>query len=535
MALLPGERDRLRRLLQAWLDAGERGRQDFAVLEIESPLTLQFAGFALRFRQDRVDRLADGSVAIIDYKTGTTVALGKWFDARPQAPQLGVYLLARRAAYPEQAVGAVAYARGWHRTRWAGSGSPPMPTGCRRCRRRRARPWGALADWAAVAAAGRRASARWRRRSPPVWPWSGRATPAAPAGGADCSRCAGSTASMRMRWARQAMSAEAPADPRRLAEEDDRARAQALDVNRSFLVQAPAGSGKTELLIQRYLALLANVDRPEAIVAMTFTRKAAGEMRERILLALRDAAAGVPVEGTHFRRTRELAQQALAQDARQQWQLTAHPARLTIVTIDAYCAGLAGQAPLTAKLGGFPRYVDRPEALYRQAAHEALADAPAADPHWRALLAHLDNDAARLVISLRGCSPSASSGCRCCCRAPTRRGPRWKRRSRRRSRASLPSRRPPVRRRGSPDWCRSSVVRPTTWATTRVRQRCGAARRPAAGPLRWPLRSATGRRSPTGCWSGNTRAFAWRSTSGAGFRHRDAGRVPRIARRRRRR
>ncbi|MBK7590133.1 MAG: UvrD-helicase domain-containing protein [Betaproteobacteria bacterium] len=198
------------------------------------------------------------------------------------------------------------------------------------------------------------------------------------------------------------MSAEAPADPRRLAEEDDRARAQALDVTRSFLVQAPAGSGKTELLIQRYLALLANVDRPEAIVAMTFTRKAAGEMRERILLALRDAAAGVPVEGTHFRRTRELAQQALAQDARQQWQLTAHPARLTIVTIDAYCAGLAGQAPLTAKLGGFPRYVDRPEALYRQAAHEALADAPAADPHWRALLAHLDNDAARLVDLVAG-------------------------------------------------------------------------------------------------------------------------------------
>ena len=151
-ALLPGERDRLRRLLQAWLDAGERGRQDFAVLEIESPLTLQFAGFALRFRQDRVDRLADGSVAIIDYKTGTTVALGKWFDARPQAPQLGVYLLARRAAYPEQAVGAVAYARlapdalGWVGIAADADRLPPLSTAASATR-------GALADWAAVAAA----------------------------------------------------------------------------------------------------------------------------------------------------------------------------------------------------------------------------------------------------------------------------------------------------------------------------------------------------------------------------------------------
>jgi hypothetical protein len=330
------------------------------------------------------------------------------------------------------------------------------------------------------------------------------------------------------------MSAEAPADPRRLAEEDDRARAQALDVNRSFLVQAPAGSGKTELLIQRYLALLANVDRPEAIVAMTFTRKAAGEMRERILLALRDAAAGVPVEGTHFRRTRELAQQALAQDARQQWQLTAHPARLTIVTIDAYCAGLAGQAPLTAKLGGFPRYVDRPEALYRQAAHEALADAPAADPHWRGC--------SRTSTTMRrgwsiSCGPARQreQWLPLLLQAPTRRGPRWKRRSRRRSRGSLPSRRPPVRRRGSPGWCRCSAGRPTTSATTRVRRRCGGSRPPAAGRPRWPRRSATGRRSRTGCWSGKVPAFAWRSTSGAGFRRRDGERAPRIGRRRRRR
>jgi ATP-dependent exoDNAse (exonuclease V) beta subunit len=69
---------------------------------------------------------------------------------------------------------------------------------------------------------------------------------------------------------------------------DDAARAAALEIGRHALLQAPAGSGKTTVLAQRFLRALSAVAEPEEVLAITFTRKAAAEMRERVLLALED-------------------------------------------------------------------------------------------------------------------------------------------------------------------------------------------------------------------------------------------------------
>jgi ATP-dependent exoDNAse (exonuclease V) beta subunit len=181
---------------------------------------------------------------------------------------------------------------------------------------------------------------------------------------------------------------------------DKEARAAALDPTRSFIVQAPAGSGKTELLIQRYLRLLATVERPEEVVAMTFTRKAAGEMKERVLKAL--AGAKLPAPDTaHHRLTWTLARELAAHAARCDWELGAHPSRLAIQTIDAWCAKLTRAAPLSAGLGLISGVAEDAAALYAEAARRTVLEQPLSAPIAR-LLAHLDNRIDRLIGLIAG-------------------------------------------------------------------------------------------------------------------------------------
>ena len=178
-----------------------------------------------------------------------------------------------------------------------------------------------------------------------------------------------------------------------LAQSDTTARATALDRSRSFIVQAPAGSGKTELLIQRYLALLAAVDAPEEILAITFTRKAAAEMRVRVLDALR-VATEPDAERPHTRVTQQLAREVLGRDAALHWSLREQPARMRILTIDALNGWLTRQMPWQSGLGPLSAVADDAGPIYREAVRTVLLDAAAGGPVRRAvrdLLVHLDN------------------------------------------------------------------------------------------------------------------------------------------------
>ncbi|MBV1930610.1 MAG: UvrD-helicase domain-containing protein, partial [Porticoccaceae bacterium] len=180
---------------------------------------------------------------------------------------------------------------------------------------------------------------------------------------------------------------------------DHQARAQALDTSQSFAVAAPAGSGKTGLLTQRILCLLAEVEAPEEILCMTFTRKAAGEMRHRLIDALVKAENNPEPADAYEQATWSLARRVLARDKAQNWQLIAAPNRLRILTIDSFCRNLASQLVLESGFGDLPEPVDNPDKFYRLAIHDLLGELESNSTlgdSLSALLIHLDNDIARL-------------------------------------------------------------------------------------------------------------------------------------------
>ncbi len=182
-------------------------------------------------------------------------------------------------------------------------------------------------------------------------------------------------------------------------------REKALDPTRSFIVQAPAGSGKTELLMQRYLVLLAGVKRPEQVVAITFTRKAAGEMRSRVMEALESVRRKEASNEPHDIRRQELAKKVLQRDSLHGWNLLENPGRLKIQTIDSLCTSIVSHMPLLSSLGRQPEISNAPTGLYREAVRRTIAmveDDGGAGKHIRTMLKHFDNSVMALGRSLMG-------------------------------------------------------------------------------------------------------------------------------------
>jgi ATP-dependent helicase/nuclease subunit A len=169
---------------------------------------------------------------------------------------------------------------------------------------------------------------------------------------------------------------------------DHSQRDAALDIAHSVIVQAPAGSGKTDLLTRRYLRLLAIVDEPEDILAITFTLAATAEMRTRILSDLDAAAGRRPFTPDELPRI-ALAREALAQSERRGWDILNHPERLAVDTIDSLSLRIAYDRPLLAGLGGRLQPTEEAGPLYALAARRTLDRLGGANAELDSALAHL--------------------------------------------------------------------------------------------------------------------------------------------------
>jgi ATP-dependent exoDNAse (exonuclease V) beta subunit len=168
-------------------------------------------------------------------------------------------------------------------------------------------------------------------------------------------------------------------------------RDMAVNIAHSCIVQAPAGSGKTELLIQRTLALLAQVKRPQQVLAITFTNKAAAEMQERLLDALRSARDNRRPAEAHALKTWELAKAVLARHGD---HLLRNPGQLSIQTIDSFNASLVRKMPWTSRFGSIPEVSDDPESLYQRAVEkllERLHKTDSGSSQLQIIHRHLDN------------------------------------------------------------------------------------------------------------------------------------------------
>lgn len=187
-------------------------------------------------------------------------------------------------------------------------------------------------------------------------------------------------------------------------------REKALDIRQSWIVEAPAGSGKTGLLIQRYLKLLGDesVEQPEQVLAITFTVKATGEIRERVVAQLEKASRNEPLQNdSDFEReTRNLAEAVLRRDQMLGWGLLERPRRLKMRTIDSVWAEIAGSLPVLSGGGGGRSPVLDASGLHHEAARRTLMQLggtnTALNTALRLVLLHRDGNLAECERLLAG-------------------------------------------------------------------------------------------------------------------------------------
>ena len=188
---------------------------------------------------------------------------------------------------------------------------------------------------------------------------------------------------------------------------DQQARQAAIDPRYSYAVQAPAGSGKTELLSLRFLKLLALCQKPEEILAITFTRKAAAEMAKRIIDTLRWA------DSTALANTQDLtplelqkhaaASAVLERDRELSWRLLQTPARMRIQTIDSFCNQLSARLPLLSGLGATANVSADVNDCMSEAVRDTLAMLDSKQSLSQAiekLLRHFDNNTSQVEALL---------------------------------------------------------------------------------------------------------------------------------------
>lgn len=166
-------------------------------------------------------------------------------------------------------------------------------------------------------------------------------------------------------------------------------RRKVLDPGGSFHLEAPAGSGKTTLLTARFLGLLAIVAHPREILALTFTNKAAAEMRERVSRVLFCAKEGKEAENPFEEELLDSARRALKRHAGYE-DLLFRGQFLQIQTFHSFCYHLVTQAPLEAGICPGSVLLDEEEQIFflREVIDEVLVrllHLPPGDPLREAL------------------------------------------------------------------------------------------------------------------------------------------------------